>query len=339
MAAAVLIKNLQKSYGDVQAVKDISFTVEPGEIFGLLGPNGAGKTTTIRCLCTLAKPDRGKIEVSGISAIDNPKAARRRLGYVAQEVAIDKVLTGRELLQLQAALYHLPKAVAKERIEELLQLLGLADYADKKTGTYSGGIRKRVDLAAGLLHQPDVLVLDEPTVGLDIESRIVVWDFLRKLKAAGTTVLITSHYLEEIDALADRLAIIDRGVVIAEGTSSQLKDKIGGDRVTLRIREFTPVEEAEKAKYRLQSLPFVEEVILNTAQGNSLNLIVKPGNNPLSKIEQSLAEVGLPTFSLAQSRPSLDDVYLAATGQTLMDAELAALGTRDLKKEKKQQMK
>jgi ABC-2 type transport system ATP-binding protein len=339
MTAAVVIENLQKSYGDVQAVKDISFTVQPGEIFGLLGPNGAGKTTTIRCLCTLAKPDGGKIEVSGISAIDNPKAARRRLGYVAQEVAIDKVLTGRELLQLQAALYHLPRAVARERIEQLLQLLGLTDYADKKTGTYSGGIRKRVDLAAGLLHQPEVLVLDEPTVGLDIESRMVVWDFLRKLKAAGTTVLITSHYLEEIDALADRLAIIDRGLVIAEGTPSQLKDRIGGDRVTLRIREFAPVEEAEKAKDMLQSLPFVEEVILNKAQGNSLNLIVQRGNNSLSKIEQSLAEIGLPTFSLAQSRPSLDDVYLAATGQTLMDAELAAVGTRDLKKEQKQQMK
>ena len=339
MTAAVVIENLQKSYGDVQAVKDISFTVQPGEIFGLLGPNGAGKTTTIRCLCTLAKPDGGKIEVSGISAIDNPKAARRRLGYVAQEVAIDKVLTGRELLQLQAALYHLPRAVARERIEQLLQLLGLTDYADKKTGTYSGGIRKRVDLAAGLLHQPEVLVLDEPTVGLDIESRMVVWDFLRKLKAAGTTVLITSHYLEEIDALADRLAIIDRGLVIAEGTPSQLKDRIGGDRVTLRIREFAPVEEAQKAKDMLQSLPFVEEVILNKAQGNSLNLIVQRGNNSLSKIEQSLAEIGLPTFSLAQSRPSLDDVYLAATGQTLMDAELAAVGTRDLKKEQKQQMK
>ncbi len=339
MTSAVVIENLQKSYGDVRAVQDISFRVQSGEIFGLLGPNGAGKTTTIRCLCTLAKPDGGKIEVSGISTLANPKAARRRLGYVAQEVAIDKVLTGRELLQLQAALYHLPKAVAKARIDQLLQLLGLTDYADKKTGTYSGGIRKRLDLAAGLLHQPEVLVLDEPTVGLDIESRMVVWDFLRKLKAAGTTVLITSHYLEEIDALADRLAIIDRGLVIAEGTPSQLKDKIGGDRVTLRIREFTPVEEAKQAKDMLQSLPFVEEVILNSAQGNSLNLIVQRGNNSLSKIEQSLAEIGLPTFSLAQSRPSLDDVYLAATGQTLMDAELAAVGTRDLKKEQKQQMK
>lgn len=339
MAPAVLIENLQKRYGTVEAVKDISFKVQPGEIFGLLGPNGAGKTTTIRCLCTLAKPNAGKIEVCGISVLDNPKAARRRLGYVAQEVALDKVLTGRELLQLQASLYHLRGAVAKERIKQLLRLLGLGEYADKKTGTYSGGLRKRLDLAAGLLHQPDVLVLDEPTVGLDIESRFIVWDFLRKLREAGTTVLITSHYLEEIDALADRLAIIDRGVVLDQGTPSQLKDQVGGDRVTLRIREFSPREEAEKAKEILQSLPFVEEAIVNSAQGNSLNLVVTPQSNPLSKIEQSLEEVGLPIFSMAQSRPSLDDVYLAATGRTLMDAELAAAETRDLKAEKKQEMK
>ncbi len=339
MAAAVLIENLRKSYGEVQAVKDISFTVQPGEIFGLLGPNGAGKTTTIRCLCTLAKPDAGKIEVVGVNGISSPKAVRQRLGYVAQEVAIDKVLTGRELLRLQAALYHLPKKAIGDRIEQLVAVLGLQEYADKKTGTYSGGIRKRLDLAAGLLHQPEVLVLDEPTVGLDIESRMVVWQFLQELREAGTTVLITSHYLEEIDALADRLAIIDQGIVIAEGKPSDLKDKLGGDRVTLRIREFTPEEEAGKAKHILESLPFVEEVIINTVQGNSLNLIVKSGHSSLSKIEQCLAEVNLPTFSLAQSRPSLDDVYLAATGKTIMDAQMAAASTRDLKKEKKQQMK
>jgi ABC-2 type transport system ATP-binding protein len=339
MAAALAIENLQKRYGSTEAVKDISFKVETGEIFGLLGPNGAGKTTTIRCLCTLAKPDAGKVEVCGISVLKDPKAVRRRLGYVAQEVALDKVLTGRELLELQAALYHLAPAVAKERVEQLLKLLGLEEYADKKTGAYSGGLRKRLDLAAGLLHQPDVLVLDEPTVGLDIESRFIVWDFLRKLRQAGTTVLITSHYLEEIDALADRLAIIDRGIVIAEGTPSELKDRVGGDRVTLRIREFASVEEVQKATDILKSLPFVEEVIINEAQGNSLNLVVTPHNSSLSRIEQSLQEIGLPIFSIAQSRPSLDDVYLAATGRTLMDAELAAAGSRDFKAEKKQEMK
>ena len=339
MAAAVLIQNLQKRYGVVEAVKDISLSVEPGEIFGLLGPNGAGKTTTIRCLCTLTTPDAGKVEVSGISVIDHPRIARQRLGYVAQEVALDKVLTGRELLQLQAALYHLPKATAKKRIEDVIEVLGLGEYANKKTGTYSGGIRRRIDLAAGLLHQPDVLVLDEPTVGLDIESRFVVWDLLRKLREAGTTVLITSHYLEEIDALANRVAIIDNGLVIAQGTPSQLKDKVGGDRITLRIREFSPVEEAEKAKNMLQTLPFVQEVIINSAQGNSLNLVVKAQSDALMSIQQSLKDVGLPTFGIAQSRPSLDDVYLAATGRTLMDAELAAAGSRDTKAEKKQNMR
>lgn len=339
MTAAVVIEHLQKSYGTTEAVKDISFQVQPGELFGLLGPNGAGKTTTIRCLCTLAKPDRGRVEVAGVSAIAAPRQVRKRLGYVAQEVALDKVLTGRELLELQAALYHLPRAAAQERIAQLIELLGLGEYADQKTGTYSGGLRRRLDLAAGLLHRPDVLVLDEPTVGLDVESRFVVWDFLRQLRDAGTTVLITSHYLEEIDSLADRLAIIDRGVVIAEGSPSALKDKVGGDRVTLRIREFTPEAEAQQAQAQLQTLPFVEEVILNNAQGNTLNLVVQRESNALTQIEQTLQGMGLPTFSLAQSRPSLDDVYLAATGRTLMDAELAAASSRDLKKEKKQQMK
>jgi ABC-2 type transport system ATP-binding protein len=339
MAPAVLIQNLQKHYGKVEAVKDVSFQVEPGEIFGLLGPNGAGKTTTLRILCTLTTPDAGVVEVSGISVLERPRAARQRLGYVAQEVALDKVLTGRELLQLQAALYHLPGSIAKQRIGTVLDLLGLQEYADQKTGTYSGGLRKRLDLAAGLLHAPDVLVLDEPTAGLDIESRFVVWDFLRKLRENGTTVLITSHYLEEIDALADRVAIIDRGLVIASGTPSQLKDKVGGDRVTLRIREFSPLEEAQKAKNLLQSLPFVQEVIINSAQGNSLNLVVTPQNDGLITIQQTLNSAGLPTFGIAQSRPSLDDVYLAATGRTLMDAELAAAGSRDPKAERKQNMR
>jgi ABC-2 type transport system ATP-binding protein len=339
MAPAVFIKNLQKRYGTVEAVKDVSFTVEPGEIFGLLGPNGAGKTTTLRALCTLTTPDAGKIEVSGISVLDNPKLARQKLGYVAQEVAPDKVLTGKELLQLQAALYHLPRAVGKERIETVLNLLNLQEYANKKTGTYSGGLLKRLDLAAGLLHAPDVLVLDEPTVGLDIESRFIVWEFLRQLRASGTTVVITSHYLEEIDALADRVTIIDRGIVIASGTPSQLKDQVGGDRITLRIREFSPIEEAEKAKHILQALPLVQEVIINSAQGNSLNLVVTPQNDALITIQQSLNTVGLPIFGIAQSRPSLDDVYLAATGRTLMDAELAAVANRDPKAEKKQNMR
>jgi ABC-2 type transport system ATP-binding protein len=339
MTAAVLIENLQKRYGSVVAVKDVSLQVEPGEIFGLLGPNGAGKTTTLRCLCTLATPDAGKLEVSGVSVLDNPRLARQKLGYVAQEVALDKVLTGRELLQLQAAIYHLPANRAKVQIARAISLLGLQDWIDQRTGTYSGGLKKRLDLAAGLLHQPDVLVLDEPTVGLDIESRLVAWEFLRQLRDNGTTVLLTSHYLEEVDALADRVAIIDKGTVIATGTPSELKDRVGGDRITLRIREFTPVEEAETAKAMLQAMPFVQEIIVNSAQGNSLNLVVTPQSEALITIQQALRAAGLPTFGISQSRPSLDDVYLAATGQTLLDAELAAASTRDPKAERKQNMR
>ncbi len=339
MAAAVVIQNLCKSYGTVPAVKDVSFQVNPGEIFGLLGPNGAGKTTTIRCLCTLAKPDAGSIEIGGVSVLEQPREARKRLGYVAQAVAIDKILTGRELLELQAALYHIPKVEARQRIEVLLEVLDLHSYADKKTGTYSGGLQRRLDLAAGLLHQPEVLVLDEPTVGLDIESRVVVWDFLRQLRASGTTILLTSHYLEEVDALADRVGIIDGGLVIAEGTPSELKNRLGGDRITLRIREFTSRSEAEVAKNLLSDLPFVKEASVNSNQGNSLNLVVATDSDALMTIQRSLQTAELPIFGISQSRPSLDDVYLAATGKTLLDAELAAASSRDLKAEKKQSMR
>ncbi|MEM8603908.1 MAG: ATP-binding cassette domain-containing protein, partial [Cyanobacteria bacterium P01_H01_bin.121] len=267
------------------------------------------------------------------------KTVRQKLGYVAQEVALDKVLTGRELLNLQAALYHLPRAIISDRVTEIADLLGLADWLGQKTGTYSGGIRRRLDLAAGLLHKPKVLVLDEPTVGLDIESRSVMWSFLRKLQAEGITILLTSHYLEEIDMLADRVAIIDKGTVIATGSPSELKDRLGGDRITLSLREFTAFEEAETAKNLLANLEPVEDVIINTAQGNSLNLVVKSQANALATVQDALHNAGLPTFGIAQSRPSLDDVYLAATGQTLMDAELAAAGSRDLKAERKQQMR
>jgi ABC-2 type transport system ATP-binding protein len=243
------------------------------------------------------------------------------------------------LLQLQADLYHMPAKVARDRTQQMIELLEMGDWADQKTGTYSGGLRKRLDLALGLLHQPDVLVLDEPTVGLDIETRSAVWQFLRQLKAAGTTVLITSHYLEEVDALADRVAIIDNGTVIATGTPSELKDRIGGDRITLRIREFTPDPEAQQAKTLLQELPCVQDVIVNSAQGNSLNLVVAAQSDALMTVQQALKDAGLPTFGIAQSRPSLDDVYLAATGRTLLDAEMAAAGSRDLKAERKQAMK
>ncbi|MEN9225315.1 MAG: ATP-binding cassette domain-containing protein [Thermostichus sp. HHBFW_bins_43] len=332
---AVLVQQLQKRYGSTPAVVDVSFQVGSGQIYGILGPNGAGKTTTLHCICTLLRPDAGQVEVCGIPVQENPKAVREKLGFVAQEVALDKVLTGRELLQLQADLYHMPRPLAQERIATVLQLLDLTDRADERTGTYSGGLRKRLDLAAGLLHQPQVLVLDEPTVGLDIQSRLVIWDFLRQLKNMGITVLLSSHYLEEIDLLADRVAIIDRGTVIAEGTPEELKARVGGERITVKLQEFAPKELAERGAALLGSLPFVQQVLINSAQGNALNLVVQSnGEDPLGKIRSHLQAHGLELFSSTQSRPSLDDVYLAATGQTLLDAELAAAEAATGKKKK-----
>ena len=320
MQSAVRIENLKKTYGETIAVDGISLNVTQGQIYGLLGPNGAGKTTTMRCLCTLTTPDSGVVEVAGAT---EPRVIRDRIGYVAQEVALDKVLTGRELLRFQAALYHIPPKQIGGRIDSVLDLLQIEQYADKLSGTYSGGLKKRLDLAAGLLHQPSVLILDEPTVGLDIQSRIAIWEFLPKLRTSGVTILISSHYLEEIDALADRVAIIDRGKIIAEGTTDELKTKVGGDRITIRIREFADRHEAEQAQKILQQLPIVQSITINPAQGNSVNLFVTPNTNAISEIQNMLAAVDISVFSLAQSRPSLDDVFLAATGQTILDAEIA----------------
>ena len=246
------LKQLEKSYGMVQALKGLSLSVPQGCLYGLLGPNGAGKTTTLRILCTLLAPDSGTVTVAGLDALSDPRAVRLELGYVAQEVAIDKILTGRELLQLQGDLYHLRSSDRNARIDELIDCLGMESWIDRRCGTYSGGMRRRIDLASGLLHQPQLLVLDEPTVGLDIESRSAIWQLLRELCAKGTTVLLSSHYLEEVEALADRMAIIDDGRVIAEGTPDQLKQQLGGDRVTLRVREFSDASEAEQVRQLLE---------------------------------------------------------------------------------------
>ena len=233
------LRHLHKAYGSVVALEDLNLEVPEACLYGLLGPNGAGKTSTLRILATLLEPDSGSVQVAGIDALKQPRAVRRHLGYVAQEVAIDKILTGRELLQLQGDLYHLQRADRDQRMADLIELLSMGDWVDRRCGTYSGGMRRRLDLAAGLLHRPRLLVLDEPTVGLDIESRSAIWDLLRQLVSQGTSVLLSSHYLEEVEALADRMAIIDSGRVIAEGTPDGLKQQLGGDRVTLRVREFS----------------------------------------------------------------------------------------------------
>ena len=332
------LDQLEKSYGTVSALSGLSLSVPSGCLYGLLGPNGAGKTTALRILATLLAPDQGRVVVAGVDALQEPRTVRQLMGYVAQEVAIDKILTGRELLALQGDLYHLPRQDRNNRIDQLVDRMSMGDWIDRRCGTYSGGMRRRLDLASGLLHQPQLLVLDEPTVGLDIESRAVIWEVLRDLRDQGTTILLSSHYLEEVEALADRMAIIDAGQVIAEGAPEALKQQLGGDRVTLRVREFSDQPEAERVRQLLEVVDGVRRIVINRAQGYSLNLVVD-GEHVLATLKQRLAVENLDVFSLSQSRPSLDDVYLQATGRTLMDAELAVAGQRDPKQERRQSMR
>ena len=332
------LDQLEKSYGTVSALSGLSLSVPSGCLYGLLGPNGAGKTTALRILATLLAPDQGRVVVAGVDALQEPRTVRQLMGYVAQEVAIDKILTGRELLALQGDLYHLPRQDRNHRIDQLVDRMSMGDWIDRRCGTYSGGMRRRLDLASGLLHQPQLLVLDEPTVGLDIESRAVIWEVLRDLRDQGTTILLSSHYLEEVEALADRMAIIDAGRVIAEGAPEALKRELGGDRVTLRVREFSDQPEAERVRQLLEVVDGVRRIVINRAQGYSLNLVVD-GDHVLAALKQRLASEAFEVFSLSQSRPSLDDVYLQATGRTLMDAELAVAGQRDPKQERRQSMR
>ena len=336
--ALIELRKISKAYGTVSALRELDLTVPEGCLYGLLGPNGAGKTTAMRILATLLAPDSGSVVVGGVDGLAQPRDVRQLMGYVAQEVAIDKILSGRELLQLQGDLYHLPRNDREDRIADLIDRLAMGDWIDRRCGTYSGGMRRRLDLAAGLLHRPRLLVLDEPTVGLDIESRSAIWQLLRQLVEKGTTVLLSSHYLEEVEALADQMAIIDAGRVIAEGSPDQLKQRLGGDRVTLRVREFSNAAEATQVRALLEPLDGVRQVVVNRSQGFSLNLVIE-GGAVIDQLRQTLEAAGLPVFALAQSRPSLDDVYLQATGRTLMDAELAIAGQRDVKQEKRQSMR
>ncbi len=334
----VRLNGLFKSYGEIKALDDLNLEIPRGCLFGFLGPNGAGKSTTLRILCTLLSPDKGEVFVAGHDALKNPLKVRRALGYVAQEVALDKILTGRELLDLQSDLYHLKGASKKEKIEELIYRLGMDKWIDRRCGSLSGGMKRRLDLASGLLHDPQILVLDEPTVGLDIESRNVIWKLLKELKNQGTTIILSSHYLEEIDLLADVMAIIDQGKVIATGSPNDLKKELGGDRITLRVREFSDENESIKITNILKNISGVRDVVVNKSQGFSLNLVVD-NETVLSKLREQLENERYKIFSLSQSKPSLDDVYLQATGRTLMDAELLVAGKRDYKLEIKKSMR
>jgi len=325
----------------ITAVDGISFRVNRGEIYGLLGPNSSGKTTTLRCLSTLCAPTSGKISFYGLDVVDKPHFARGMIGFVAQNAGLDKVLTGREHLELFAGLAHLSKEETSEAIEEAIEVLGLGDYIDRLTSVYSGGIIRRLDLAICLLNRPPILILDEPTVGLDVESRNVIWSVLKRLRASGTSVIFTSHYLEEVDLLSDRVAIMEKGVVLAEGTPSQLKDALGGDRVSIRLHEFTEFTDAQRAANELRKRGLATEAIVNTLRMNSIELVVDPSHAAIgTDIVAALRELGHGRlFSFAQSKPSLDDVYLASTGRSIADADSAAKDKRDAKSMRKELMK
>ncbi len=335
----IQIKNLSKSYPNVSALNNLNITIEKGNLFGILGPNGAGKTTLLKILSTLIAPDSGEVYLNKIDLIKKPREIRKLIGYVAQEIALDKILTGRELLDFQADLYHMEKSTKIERIEFLINQLDMIDWIDKQCGTYSGGMKRRIDLAAGLLHIPKVLILDEPTVGLDIESRNIIWELLESLKRDGMTIILSSHYLDEIDKLADNVVIIDGGKVIDQGTPFNLKSKLGGERITLKVQEFSNYEESEKLKEILLKIDGISEIVINKSQGYSINFVADKGKDFLSKLKVELAFCKFEIFSLTQSQPSLDDVYLQATGKTLQDAEIMMAGKRDLKKESKQSMR
>ena len=334
----IKLRDLFKSYGPVMALNGLNLEVPKGSLYGLLGPNGAGKSTALRIICTLLSPDSGHVEVGGHNVLFEEKETRRRLGYVAQDVAIDKILTGRELLQLQGDLYHLDKKYKRKRIKELIERLDMHEWIDRRCGSFSGGMKRRLDLSSGLLHEPELLILDEPTVGLDIESRSVIWGLLKELRNKETTILLSSHYLEEVDELADEMAIIDKGKVIASGKPDDLKKELGGDRVTLRVREFSDEVEAESVKKLIKNINGVSNVVVNQKQGYSLNFLVQ-SNDVISNLSGHLSKENFEVFALSHSRPSLDDVYLQATGKTLMDAELELAGKRDFKLENKKSMR
>jgi ABC-2 type transport system ATP-binding protein len=310
-----LKKTFKSRRGNVEAVKGVDLRVEQGEIFGFLGPNGAGKTTTLRMLTTLMPPSGGEATVAGHDLRRASDRVRERIGYVSQAGGTDDTATGRENLVLQARLYGIDRATARTRASALIATLELEAIADRVTSTYSGGQRRRLDLALGLIHQPALIFLDEPTTGLDPQSRARLWDEVRRLRDGGVTVFLTTHYLEEADALCDRLAIIDDGRIVAEGTPAALKRQIAGDVVTLGL-------DAENgalahAQTLLREQPFVRDL---TADKDVLRLYVEQGEAALPAILRVLDGASLPLRTIALARPSLDDVFLRQTGRSLREA-------------------
>src|SRR4051794_35815869 len=311
---AIEVDGLTKRYGDVQALAGVTFSVHAGEIFGLLGPNGAGKSTTVRILVTLSRPDGGRARVAGEDVVRHPAAVRRAIGYVAQESGVDREATGRENLLLQGRVHGLGGSALRSRVDELLTLLGLSEAAGRIVRGYSGGMRRRLDIALGLMHRPKVLFLDEPTTGLDPEARAAMWEELERLRShESLTILLTTHYLEEADHLADRLAIVDRGQVVVCGTPDDLKRRLRGDAVTIEL-----ADAADEAVALVESLGRVEEAALD---GRILRARAQDGPQAVPSIIQTLDAGGIAVASVTVSRPSLDDVYLHYTGRDFASAD------------------
>ncbi len=311
--AAIEVENLQRSFdGGVIAVDGVDLEVADGEIFSFLGPNGAGKTTTVRMLTTLLRPTGGSAQVAGHDVVEDAAAVRRAIGVALQEAALDPLMTGRELIHLQATLHGLPPAEIDDRADALLQRVGLTRAADRRVGTYSGGMQRRLDLASALVHQPEVLFLDEPTTGLDPVSRMTIWEEVSKLNDEGTTVFLTTQYLEEADKLADRVAIISAGKIVAEGTPASLKAEVGKPRLEVAVAEGSPAACEDVLARFGECLP---------AKDGTLIVELAGGAAEIAPVVRALDERGILVESLELVEPTLDDVFVEKTGQHLEESD------------------
>ncbi|GJM38473.1 MAG: daunorubicin resistance protein DrrA family ABC transporter ATP-binding protein [Acidimicrobiales bacterium] len=306
---------LVRTFGDLRAVDGIDLAVDAGEIFGFLGPNGAGKSTTVRMLVTLLRPTAGTARVAGFDVVKDANAVRRSIGVALQDAAIDPLMTGNELLRLQAVLHGLGSKVGVTRSNELLERVGLTAAGDRRVGTYSGGMRRRLDLALALIHRPTVLFLDEPTTGLDPTSRLAVWEEVRALNDEGTTVFLTTQYLEEADELAGRIAIIDGGRIVREGDPTTLKEQVGDPTLRIEVGDAVMIDIA-----RSVMATFGEE---RPARAGRVAIGLKDGAARLADVVRALDEQGVPVAHVELDSPSLDDVFADATGRRLEGAETA----------------
>ena len=318
-------KSLTKFFGDVAAVNDVSFRVEAGEIFGFLGPNGAGKSTTMMILTTLLKPTSGSAIISGFDVSVNPTGVRKSIGYVQQESTVDEYLTGRENLLLQAKLNHIPKNEIKKRIDDILELIELTDKQDMAVVTYSGGMRKRLDIAGGLLHRPKVLFLDEPTVGLDIQTRRKIWEYIRKLHTEfEMTIFVSTHYMEEADQLCDRVGIIDGGKIQVIDSPKNMKDAMGNEVISIVISDVPTDDVAVESKKhdsflsQVREIEFVQKI---SVHGPKLTLFASNGTKVIPKIFLLSAKLGVSIRSISLTQPTLDDVFISYTGHEIRDRD------------------